>query len=454
MAKIESNQMRRAHRVNIPLIVIVDNQIYQANDWSMTGVGLSGYIKELQKDEIVDASIVLAMKEAKVEFPVKLQLKAKRGDVSGFEFVNISEPNRRVLREFLELAIEGKLESVDGLLSIYNEPLIDTPIKESIVFSDEEESELKKAFEKRSKVYIVLGVIVFITILLTILYNTSYVYRSIGTVSGNFIKVTPSVSGKIAKIYHHSGDIVPRGELLFELDEQVILNKLEILDKKLADLKGEKVIEQSSKLVSLYYTQMKLKQKAYQSARNLFSKKLITRSELQKAYNAYLQAKIAYIDESNKGKITNTKDPKVLALITQLKLQKEEFLDKLNYLRTFSTVAGKVYGVKYHEGHYVVPTNTVMILETFDNPYVVCKLTQQEAVHIQRGMQAEIYDSSTDTTYKGTVASIGNLSLNTESEITNEVSLKEVTVKIAFNDKHVQLPLNKRVKVWFYRSLW
>lgn len=454
MAVIESNQMRRAHRVNIPLTLIIDNQTYLARDWSMTGIGLSGFERELERDEVIEAYIIVALKEAKIEIPVKLQFKVKRGDVSGFEFAHISEANRRVLREFLELAIEGKLESVDGILGVYNEPIIDTPIKESVVFSDEEESELKKAFEKRSRIYISLGVVFVIVVLMTIFYNTSYVYRSIGTVSGNFVKITPAISGKITKIYHHNGEIVPRGELLFEQDDQVILNKLEILDKKIADLRGEKYMNQKSKLVPIYYRQMAVKLDAYISARQLFTRHLITRAELQKAHNAYLQSRIAYINEKNRGKITNAQDPKVLALITQMKLQKEELLDQLNYVRIFSNVAGKIYGIKYHEGHYVVPTDTVMILETFKNPFVVCKLNQKEVLHIQQGMAVKIYAQSSDTTYDGTVVSIGNLSLNTESEITNEVSLKEVTVKIVFDDKNVQLPLNERVKIWFYRPLW
>ena len=40
MATIESNQMRRAHRVDIPLTIVINNKAYKSKDWSMTGAGV------------------------------------------------------------------------------------------------------------------------------------------------------------------------------------------------------------------------------------------------------------------------------------------------------------------------------------------------------------------------------------------------------------------------------
>lgn len=454
MAIIESNQMRRAHRVNIPLTIAIDGKAYLAHDWSMTGVGIDGFEKELTYDEVLNASIILALQEAKIEIPVKLQFKVKRGEISGFEFAYISEKNKRVLREFLELAIEGKLNNIDGLLSVYNEPIIDSPIKESVVFSDEEESALKQSFAKRSKLYLFFGFILLILLFGTIYYNTTYVYRSIGIVSGNFIKITPSISGKIAKIYHHTGDKVHKKELLFELDDTKIINQLKIIETKLASLKGVKYVTQKSSLLPILRKDMQQKKRTYDATYALYTQKLITRTELQRAQNNYTKARIAYIEEKNKGIVTNTNDPKILALITQLKLQKEELLNKLNYLRVFSANEGRIYALKYNEGNYVSMSDVVMVLETLKSSFVVCKLTQQEVQNIQVGMPVKIYSSTTDTTYDATVQAVGNLSLNPESEITNEVSLKEVTVKIVFNNPNLQLPLNERVKVWFHRPLW
>ena len=462
MATIESNQMRRAHRVDIPLTIVIDGVAYRSKDWSMTGAGIENLNTEFDIDEIIDASIVLSMQEAKLEMPIKLQFKVKRGTVSGFEFAEISERNKRVLREFLELSIEGRLESVDGLLSIYNEPIVDTPIKESVVFSDEEASELKKIFAKRSRLYIKIGIAFFILLLLTIYYNTAFVYRSIGTVSGNFVKVSPSVSGKLSQIDVSIGDKVQPNTLLFELDDKMVLNQIDIIEGKLADLTGrteqiERVRKPDTQILRLLKRDMNRSYGSYASAKDLYDSRLISISALQRITDIYTRAKVKYLQEKNKfarASISQNKGSSMISLITELELRREELINKLNYLRVFSETEGRVYAIKSNIGNYVGSSDEVMVLETNEASFVVCKLSQEEAVKIHNGMDVKVYATSTDTTYSARIETVGNLSLNTESEITNEVSLKEVTIKIVFNEKDLRLPLNERVKVWFYRPIF
>jgi len=462
MATIESNQMRRAHRVDIPLTIVIDGVAYRSKDWSMTGAGVDNLDMKFDVDEIIDASIVLSMQEAKLEMPIKLQFKVKRGSVSGFEFAEISERNKRVLREFLELSIEGRLESVDGLLSIYNEPIVDTPIKESVVFSDEEESELKKTFAKRSRLYIKIGIAFFLLLLLTIYYNTSYVYRSIGTVSGNFVKVSPSISGKISQINVSIGDKVQSNTLLFELDDKMVLNQIDIIEGKLADLSGRtnqvnRVRQPDKQVLKLLKRTMNRTYDSYASAKDLYESRLISISDLQRVSDIYTRAKVKYLQEKNRylrASIPQNSGSSMISLITELELRREELINKLNYLRVFSETEGRVYAIKSNVGNYVGSSDEVMVLETNEASFVVCKLSQGEAVKIKNGMEVKVYATSTDTTYSAQIETVGNLSLNTESEITNEVSLKEVTIKITFNEKGLRLPLNERVKVWFYRPFF
>lgn len=462
MATIESNQMRRAHRVDIPLAIVIENQLYKTKDWSMTGAGIENLELELKKDEVINASIILAMQEAKLEIPVRLQFKVKRDNVTGFEFVQLSEKNKRVLREFLELSIEGRLEEVDGLLSIYNEPIVDTPIKESVVLSDEEESLLKKAFVKRSRLYIQLGILFFILLLLTVYYNTSYVYRSIGTVSGNFVKISPSINGKVSKINVKIGDRVHPKSLLFELDDKMVLNQIDIIEQKLADLKSRTTSSYvrrtpNSQLLQLLKNSMNKTYQSYNAAKELYDSRLISIYDLQKVSNAYSNSKVKYLQEKDKysrQNVPQNTNSSIVSLITELELKREELINRLNYLRVFSETDGYVYAIKSNVGNYVGSSDEVMILETGGNSFVVCKIQQIESVKIQKGMEVKIYSASTDETYPAHIETVGNLSLNTESEITNEVSLKEVTVKIIFDDKELHLPLNERVKVWFYRPLF
>ena len=462
MAVIESNQMRRAHRVDIPLIIVIAGVAYHSKDWSMTGVGVENLNLELKYDEVIEVSLVLAMQEAKLEIPVRLQFKIKRDNISGFEFAQISEKNKRVLREFLELSIEGKLEQVDGLLSIYNEPVIDTPIKESVMLSDEEDSALKQAFVKRSKLYIKLGIIFFLLLVATIYYNTSYVFRSIGTVSGNFVKISPGISGKLKKIDVRIGETVHKKDLLFELDDKMTLNQIDIIDGKLADLNSFKSTSSvnergNEQVLNLLKRELNRSFKAYKSAKELYMRRIISINDFRKVEDSYSRIKVKYLQEKNRYEriVTNSNDnSSIMSLITQLQLRREELINKLNYLRVVSQTDGRVYAIKSNVGSYVGSSDEVMVIETNGASFVVCKLKQEEAVRIQNGMKVKVYSSSTNKTYPATIQAVGNLALNTNSEITNEVSLKEVTVKVMFDDKQLKLPLDERVKVWFYRSIF
>ena len=95
-----------------------------------------------------------------------------------------------------------------------------------------------------------------------------------------------------------------------------------------------------------------------------------------------------------------------------------------------------------------------MVIQTDGKPFVVCKVLKEDAIDIQAGAPARIYIPSLDTTFNAKVTSLGNLSINTESQLSTEVSLNEVTVKLDFSDDIPPLHLNERVKVWFYQPLW
>lgn len=450
--EVESNQMRRSHRVNVPIHAIINGKLYTCKDWSLTGIGVSGLKEEYAPDSIIKASLLLKFTEARLEIPVNLKFKVSRNDISGFEFVDLSESNRRVLREYLELSIEGRLESADGLLSIYNEPIIDSPVKESVALSDSEESTLGKAYKKRANLYLGIGVLLFLTIIATIYYNTQYVYRSIGVISGNFIKISPTVSGKISKIDVKVGDRVEPNTLLFELDEKVVIDKIDIIDGKLNLLNGETKTTSNAALVNQLRSDYKESSDRYKKMNELYSRHMVTSADFLRVKDKYQRDKVRYLQEQDKYASQNS-NRSILALKTQMELRKAELINKLRYLRVSADNHGTVYAIKSNVGNHVGSGDEVVILQTNDQPYVVCKVYKKEALSIQKGMKAEVYIPSLDKTILASVETLGNLSINTESMISNEVSLKEVTVKLDFIEPIHSLPLNERVKIWFYKPL-
>lgn len=451
--KIESNQMRRSHRIDIPIQIIVENKIYTCKNWSLTGVGIDNLDIEYEFDQVINASLLLKFSEARLEIPVVLKYKNKRDSVSGFEFIDLSESNRRVLREYLELSIEGKLENADGVIGIYNEPILDTPLKESVALSDNEMGTLEAAFKKRSRLYLTLGFSLIILIIITIFYNIQFVYRSIGVVSGNFIKISPNATGKISAIYVKVGDSVESNTLLFELDERSTVDKIEILDKKLLSLnENSSQKPNNSALLNILYSEKKDAQKRYNKIKSLYQNRLITLSELNREKELYQRTNIRYLQEKNRSNPNINQS--FVALKTNLELRRSELINNLNYLRVFASAHGSVYAIKSNVGNHVGSGDEVMVIQTNDQPYIVCKVLKSEAINIKKAMQAEVYIPSLDKTFNAHVETLGNLSINTESMISNEVSLNEVTVKLLLDEPIDTLNLNERVKVWFHKPLW
>ncbi|MBN2894987.1 MAG: HlyD family efflux transporter periplasmic adaptor subunit [Campylobacterales bacterium] len=452
----EANQMRRSHRVTIPLYIRLGQTLYTTNDWSMTGVGIKGVETTYTHDEIVESSLLLQFTEARLEIPVKLQFKNSRNDIAGFEFVSLGESNRKVLREYLELSIEGRLQNTDGILGIYNEPIVETPVKESVMLSDAEAGILERAFQKRVRLYTIVGTLFVFLILTTIYYNTQYVYRSIGVISGNFIKISPAVSGKMSDLHVSIGDSVSEGALLFELDERMTVDKIEIIDQKLLLLgPAQPQPEPSSDaLRAMLQQERNTLDKRLRQTKMLVDQRLLTQAELDRAQDALLKADIRLEQERQRDGGGESQSKALLALKTELELRRAELINELGYRRVFAPVSGKVYAIKSSIGNYVGSSDEVMVLQTKNAPFVVCKLLKEETVDIYSGMAARIYVPSLDQTFDATVEAIGNLAINTQSMLSDEVSLKEITVKLRFSAPLHDGQLNERVKVWFSRPLF
>ena len=241
----------------------------------------------------------------------------------------------------------------------------------------------------------------------------------------------------------------------------MVISQIDIIEEKLAELKSRSTPKKVSfksdrEVLNLLNRSLQKSYNAYKSAQELYDNRIISASDLQRVSDDYAQAKVKYLQEKNRyqrQEIPKESGTGLISLITELELRREEMINKLNYLRVFSETDGSVYAIKSNVGNYVGSSDEVMVLETGENSFVVCKLSQEETTKIQNGMAVKIYASSSNETYSGHIQTIGNLSLNTESQITNEVSLKEVTIKIVFDNK-VKLPLNERVKVWFYRPIF
>ena len=124
MLSKEPNYARKAQRVDLPLLVQINGKSYKAKDWSLSGVGILDLEITFEKDRKIDCMLVLPLQDAHFSLPASIVIKNVRGNITGCEFADLAPRNKRVLRRFIELAIEGQLDNVEDLIAVYSEPVI------------------------------------------------------------------------------------------------------------------------------------------------------------------------------------------------------------------------------------------------------------------------------------------------------------------------------------------
>ncbi|NPA28624.1 MAG: biotin/lipoyl-binding protein [Epsilonproteobacteria bacterium] len=479
----EKNFKRKAHRVQVPLTVVIDRKSYTTSDWSMTGVGIKGLDRSFSPDEEIDASLVLPLAEAKIEIPVTLAYKSDRGGeekVKGFAFAKISERNRKVLKEFLEQAIEGRLDQTDTLLDICNEPVIDTPLKEPVVLADEEHESLKKTFQRRSLLFLAGALVLFLGIGVTVFYNTRYLHETVGTVTGNALRIKPAMAGTVREILVKEGQDVTRGTLLFLLDDRPIREKIAALQARLKEIE-EALQEKASvppavsaaparpavsptllKLIEELEAKYRRQQKALSDAERLFKNHLIDRKSYLAVKNGCEKTKIELLKAKSRlpdrtitpsGPIQKPSNPtRMLGTITNLKLRIAEAKQELEKTRIYSPTDGKIFTVKAKRGERVGPSRPVLAIETENEPFVLCQIPSQIVAELHPGIEAEFFSPSRRKKFSGHIVSIGELAVDPGSSENSEIVYNLVPIKIV-PDAPVRLPLNERVKVWIHRPL-
>src|ERR1700712_5901426 len=128
MISREANLPRKAMRVAIPLFVEVDGKNPAASDWSTTGVGLMDLDRVPAEGELMQARLSFPMLESTLLIPVQLVYRGEHEGIAGFEFHELSARNRRILRHYIELSLDGKLGDVDDIVAVAALPAAETPV--------------------------------------------------------------------------------------------------------------------------------------------------------------------------------------------------------------------------------------------------------------------------------------------------------------------------------------
>ena len=465
----DHNYNRKAQRVDLPLLVQINEKVYKTKDWSVIGVSISELEGTYEKNAEIKSSLILPLQGANFVIPVILVLKNLQDNAAGCTFKDLSEKNKRILKRFIELAIDGKLDSAEDLIATYSEPVIDSPIHEALSLGDQEAAQIKTRFLKKSIAYIGAGIIIAWIIYYVVVYNFQYKIFTTGVVVGNTLNVTANNAGIIEKIYVNTYDELEKGYILFDIlttvEKEVQIAqpldpKIEVLKKDLEAYSKNRVSNYEIPLIKALEERYKSRKEQYDNAMALYNKKLITKKDLNIINNNMITAKLEL--ERNRMR-TGMESENLKARILQLN-QKINDLKIGRYLtkkieveevkRRMTTVNGRVYMVGYKEREFVNPGDIVMILQTDEKPFVMMKLHIRDIFKININDTAIIFKKHSSKVYTGKIAQIGYSSVNPEVPVSQESSLNESIVKIEFDDDNVDFPINTRVEIRVERNFF
>jgi len=479
--------MRKSHRIDIPLEVIIDHKKYNVPNWSAIGF-LIDKIEGFMVGEEVDISLVLSVKESAIILYAKVEIKHVSNKQCGVEFVSFSDKNKRVLRHYATLAIDGNLDHIDDLSSDIFMTNIETPIKEPIVLTDIESTEVHKAFIKKLLYYLLFAVIFILFVFYTLLYHYVIIEEENAIVTGNALSYKAPFDGSIHLMHVEQEDRVKIGELLFEMDtsklketrenlkkERKVLMKRRAksqkLYKKLQERYHNKSLEidrLSEQIMSEFEDEYQEQNDNYKRAKVLYEKRLLNYVKFLDIQGRYRKFMHSYGEQKAKN---YTSKEKLLAQQALLKTQDQmiatnksihsindtiqknslEILKvKQEIDRSFITARldGVVHDIIHKSGEMVKFSDEILTEETKIKPYIITKISEEKVTKIHIGGKVLLHYDKDETDFSGRIVALGDV----QNNLLLNQSSSDVIVKIRIDDERNDLRLNEYIKVYFINN--
>jgi HlyD family secretion protein len=452
----ETNLQRKAMRVAIPLFVELGGTNHPVRDWSTTGLGIAGLLDDFEPGEVVTARISFPMLESTLVIPVQLEFRDRRDDVCGFEFHDLSPRNRRVLRHYIELSVDGKLGDVEDIVAVANLPATQSPVDAPLNMATVAPATLRQ-YRSRGWGAMLLGVVLLAGLAGVGWYNYAYQLEGTGFVTGSIARITANHDGRVARLLVQPGSTVTADAPLFQVDNPTLRNEIDALEQQVSQLSKEQARFDGARrhaeagLLSTLQHDWKQRQAELDNARKLYESGAITQRDMLLVSNQVSDVRSAFLRQVADGAARNqTFDGgDVLNRLRVELAAKKVLLVRDEAERTVrAPVSGKVFQVDKAAGEFVAPHDPVVLLETDVTPSVLLRLPDDDALKLRLGAPATIYVPSQDRKYEATVSAIGLSAANAASVATQEGGMNETMVKIDFKDKRVRLPANSRVNVW------
>ena len=193
------------------------------------------------------------------------------------------------------------------------------------------------------------------------------VHLSGAIVSDNQKMITSRYMGYVKKMAVSEGDIVKKGQLLYEIDS--------------------KEIESAERQVDLGISQARL---ALQMNKNQYNNVLINLSRHQRLYKKKMVSK--YELETLQLAAKNLKDMVTISQeqVKQAEAKREEVLNQYHYLKIHAPNEGVIVAKKLNEGEMAIPGMPGVILTDLSKLKVVAEISETQLRYINIGKVVEL----------------------------------------------------------------
>ncbi len=202
-------------------------------------------------------------------------------------------------------------------------------------------------------------------------------------VSDNQKMMTSRYMGYVKIMAVSEGDIVKKGQLLYEIDS--------------------KEIESAERQVQLGISQARL---ALQMNKNQYNNVLMNLARHQRLYEKKMVSK--YELEALELASQNLKDMVKIAeeQVKQAEAKKEEVLNQYNYLKIKAPNDGVIVAKRLNEGEMAIPGMPAVILTDLSKLKIVAEISETQLKYISLGKKLSIEIPSMDFSTVGVIASI------------------------------------------------
>ncbi|MEA1954613.1 MAG: efflux RND transporter periplasmic adaptor subunit [Campylobacterota bacterium] len=213
--------------------------------------------------------------------------------------------------------------------------------------------------------------------------NAIEINLSGSVVSDNQKMMTSRYMGYVKNMAVSEGDIVKKGQLLYEIDS--------------------KEIESAERQVDLGISQARL---ALQMNKNQYNNVLMNLSRHQRLYKKKMVSK--YELETLELAAKNLKDMVTIATkqVEQAEAKKEEVLNQYNYLKIQAPNDGVIVAKKLHEGEMAIPGMPAVILTDLSRLKIVAEISETQLKYINLGKRVDIEIESMGFKTTGNISSI------------------------------------------------